>query len=282
MKAIRILILISIFFISIGHLSAKIKVEKDLNYTSETDVRRQLNIFHSTKAKELKDVIIFIHGGSWSSGDKDTYWWMGRNLAHMGIVAVNINYRLAPDAKYQDMALDCANATKWVVEHIAEYGGNKDRIFLMGHSAGGHLAELINSDPSYFTKAGIKNPVKGVILDDAFGLDMEQYMSKSEKDDNFNNFTRTFSEDPKVWASASPLHYVQNINNQHLIFYGAKTYPSIQIQSALLNKTLLANSIKSEMHIIKNKKHVGMITQMILGSNQLYGYIRDFLKSTQV
>jgi acetyl esterase/lipase len=280
MKAIRIIVVILV--VLIGNLSAKIKVEKDLNYTSEADVNRQLNIFHSTISKQPKDVIIFIHGGSWSSGTKDTYWWMGRNFARIGIVAVNINYRLAPDGKYQDMALDCANATKWVVEHIAEYGGNKDRIFLMGHSAGAHLAELINSDPEYFAKSGIKNPVKGVILDDAFGLDMNQYLSKSEKDDNFNNFIRTFSEDSKVWTLASPMHYIQNITNPHLIFYGAKTYPSIQIQSALLNKTLKANAVKSELHIIKNKKHVGMITQMIFNSNQLYSHILNFLKSIPV
>jgi dipeptidyl aminopeptidase/acylaminoacyl peptidase len=281
MKMSKIIILVFAFVTLIENLSAKVKVEKDINYTGTTDGSRQLNIFHSTNAKDLQDVVIFIHGGSWSSGSKDVYWWLGRNLAQKGIVAVNINYRLAPNARYADMATDCAEATKWVAEHIAEYGGNKDRIFLMGHSAGGHLAELINSDPQYFVKAGIKNPIKGIILDDPFGLDMHQYMSTSEKDDNFNNFITTFSSDPKVWTLGSPLHYIQNINNPHLIFYGAKTYPSIQIQSALLNKTLVANHVKTELHIIRNKKHVGMITQMIIGSNPLYNYILDFLKSTR-
>ena len=280
MKGTKILILLFVFLTLIENLSAKIKVEKNINYTSKSDERRQLNIFHNTKVKEPQDVIIFIHGGSWSSGSKDIYWWLGRNLAQKGIVSVNINYRLAPNVNYESMALDCAEATKWVTEHITEFGGNKNRIFLMGHSAGGHLAELINADPQYFIKVGIKNPIKGIILDDPFGLDVNQYLSISEKDDNYNNFIRTFSSNAKVWTLGSPLNYVKNVNNPHLIFYGGKTYPSIQIQSELLNKTLLANKVKSELHIIKNKKHVGMITQMIFGSNQLYDYIVGFLKAT--
>ncbi|MDO7742861.1 MAG: alpha/beta hydrolase, partial [Pedobacter sp.] len=65
----------------------------------------------------------------------------------------------------------------------------------------------------------------------------------------------------------------------HLIFYGAKTYPAIQIQSARLQKLLIEQKVPSNLHIIKGKKHVGMIAQMIFGSNQLYDFILDFLKT---
>lgn len=260
------------------NLYAGVKVEKNINYTDKDDERRQLNVYYQKDKSVKKDVIVFIHGGSWSSGKKDIYWWLGRNMARKGTVTVNINYGLAPENQYPQMAEDCAMAVKWVQTHISEYGGNPERIFLMGHSAGAHLAELINSDGQYFKKAGIRNPVKGMILDDPFGLDMKEYMSTAEKDGSYTDFLRTFSNDPAEWEKGSPLHYVQHISNPHLIFYGGKTYPAIQIQSARLHQMLLAQRVKTELHCIKNKKHVAMIAQMIFGGNQLYKYITGFLK----
>jgi len=266
------------FLGQISVLSARVKVQKNINYTEKDDQRRQLNVYYQ-KDKSPKDVIIFIHGGSWSSGKKDIYWWLGRNMARKGVVTVNINYGLAPENQFGQMGDDCAQAVKWVQKHIAAYGGNPERIFLMGHSAGGHLAELINDDPRYFKKAGIANPVKGVILNDPFGLDMKEYMSEAEKDDSYFDFLRTFSKDPAVWEEGSPLHYVQHSRNPHLIFYGSKTYPAIQIQSARLQRLLIEQKVQGTLRIMKGKKHVGMIAQMIFGSNQLYGFILDFLKT---
>ncbi|QNK63273.1 alpha/beta hydrolase [Pedobacter sp. PAMC26386] len=262
-------------------LSAKVKVEKNINYTSADDQYRQLDVFYQKDIAQAKDVIVFIHGGSWSSGKKDTYWWLGRNLARKGIVTVNINYGLAPENKFVRMAQDCALAVKWVKNHIHEFGGNPGRIFLMGHSAGGHLAELINDDPEYFKQAAISNPVKGVILNDAFGLDMKEYMSKAEKDNSYYDFLRTFSSNVETLEKGSPLHYIANSRNPHLIFYGSKTYPAIQLQSERLNKLLEVANVPSALHVIPGKKHVGMISQMIFGSNRLYDFILDFLKHTE-
>jgi len=260
-------------------LHAKVKVEKNIGYSSAPDdVRRQLDIYHKTKVDTAQDVVIFIHGGSWSSGKKDIYWWLGRNFARKGIMTVTINYGLAPDNKYDQMAIDCATAVKWVANHISDYGGNPKRIFIMGHSAGAHLAELINADPQYFKTVGIANPIKGVILNDPFGLDMHEYLTNAEKDNNYTDFLRTFSADPAIWTKGSPLNYVTNIKNPHLIFYGENTYPAIQIQSERLNKKLLEQNVPEELHIIKSKKHVGMITQMIFGWNKLYDYALAFMK----
>ncbi|RAJ22167.1 alpha/beta hydrolase [Pedobacter cryoconitis] len=278
MTHVKKLLMLFAFLGQFFALTAKVKVEKNINYTAVNDKFRQLDVFYQKDITKAKDVVVFIHGGSWSSGKKDIYWWLGRNLARKGVVTVNINYGLSPAYKFERMAEDCAQAVKWVKEHVNEYGGNPERIFLMGHSAGGHLAELINVDPVYFKQAGITNPVKGVILNDAFGLDMKEYITNAEKDNSYYDFLRTFSKDPVVWEKGSPLHYVENSKNAHLIFYGAKTYPAIQIQSERLNKLLVNAHVSSELHVIPKKKHVGMISQMVFGSNQLYGFILDFLK----
>jgi acetyl esterase/lipase len=258
---------------------ASVKVAKNINYTNTSDESRQLNIYYPGNTEISKDVLIFINGGSWSSGKKETYWWLGRNFARKGVVTVNINYGLAPQNQFGQMADDCAASVKWVKDHITAYGGNPARIFVMGHSAGGHLAELINADPRYFKKAGIVNPVKGVILNDAFGLDMKAYLLAAEKDNRYYDFLRTFSTSPDTWEMGSPLHYFQYSRNPHLVFYGGDTYPAIQLQSEEIVKRFQSAKVPVSLKIIKGKKHVGMISQMVFGSNQLYDDILHFIKA---
>ncbi|TDG36029.1 alpha/beta hydrolase [Pedobacter changchengzhani] len=272
-KKILFIILLFPFLVT----SAQVKTAKNLNYLGNDEVSNTLNIYYKNDSIKNKPVIIFIHGGSWSTGKKETYWWLGRNFARKGVVTVIINYPLAPNAGYEKMATDCASAVKWVQENIANYKGSGEKIFLMGHSAGAHLAELINADPKYFKNIGIKNPVKGVILNDPFGLDMYEYLTKAEKDDSYTNFLRTFTNDPANWKKGSPLTYVDNIKNPHLLFYGAKTYDAIKIQTPRLNQILKANHVPSEIVEVKGKSHVPMITQMIFGCNKLYAKIVSFV-----
>lgn len=258
--------------------SAQVKKAKNINYAGNREEANTLNIFYREDSLKNKPVLVFIHGGSWSSGKKETYWWLGRNFARKGVVTVIVNYPLAPSVQYQKMAGDCALAIKWVRENISSYQASPDKIFIMGHSAGGHLAELVNADPKYFMKAGIANPIKGVILNDPFGLDMHEYLSTAEKDHYYFDFIRTFTEQTEVWKTASPMEYVNNIKNPHLLFYGAKTYGAIKLQTPKLYETLKANGVPVELKEIKGKSHVPMISQMIFGGNQLYRDIIDFIE----
>lgn len=260
--------------------SAQVKIAKNLNYANNSDLNNSLNVFYKNDGVKDKPVLIFIHGGSWSSGKKETYWWLGRNFARKGVVTVIINYPLAPDAQYEKMGDDCALAVKWVQTNIANYTASADKIFVMGHSAGAHLGELINADPKYFLHAGIKNPIKGIILNDPFGLDLYEYLTTAEKDDFYIDFIRTFTNKPAVWKLASPLDYIQNIKNPHLLFYGEKTYPAIKMQTPRLYKKLKANNIAVEIKEIKGKSHVPMISQMIFGGNDLYKDILEFIEKT--
>ncbi len=278
---IKLSMMVFTFFTQIFTSSAQVKVEKNINYAGNDNPRYTLNVYHKKENAQSQDVIIFIHGGSWSSGKKETYWWLGRNFARKGVVTAIINYPLAPNADYKEMALASAKAVKWAVDSIANYGGNPKRIFLMGHSAGAHLCELINADAQYFKELGIANPIKGVILNDAFGLDMDEYLTQADRDGSYSDFLRTFSADQKNWQLGSPLHYVKNITNPQLVFYGSKTYPAIQIQSARIVKLLKDQNVSVSLEVIDGKKHVGMITQMIFGGNRLYKSILQFISDVK-
>lgn len=260
-------------------LLAGISIKRDISYSTSpgSGTENLLDVYYPEDKTQPLDVMVFIHGGSWNSGKKETYWWLGRNMARKNVVTVIINYSLSPGSQYEKMASDCAEALKWISNNVSHYGGDPRRIFVMGHSAGGHLGALINSDPRFFRQQGVENPIQGLILNDAFGLDMFEYLNAAEDNGQTNSFLYTFSGDKETWKTASPLTYLENVKNPHLIFIGERTYPAIQIQSERLRKQLLETNKKVEFLIIPRKKHIRMISQMIFGGNKLYGYILDFM-----
>jgi len=259
-------------------LSAKVLISKDIPYReNSTDIRNRLDVYYPENTQKSKDVLVFIHGGSWNSGKKEIYWWLGKNMARKNVVSVIINYSLSPESQYENMAFDCALAIKWVKDSIARFGGRSDRIFVMGHSAGGHLAALINNDPRFFESTGIPNPIKGVILNDSFGLDMYEYLTVAEPDEHTEDFLNAFSRDQETWKTASPMYYLQNVMKPFLVFVGERTYPAIKLQSKRLYDELLKANKTIEMKYIERKRHKGMIIQMISRKNQMYDLILEFM-----
>ncbi|MBC7893570.1 MAG: alpha/beta hydrolase, partial [Sphingobacteriaceae bacterium] len=206
----------------------------------------------------LRPVVMFIHGGNWDSGDKKTYWFIGRRLAKQGVVAVIINYRMAPNVKVPAMADDCARAVLWVTQHITDYGGDPARIFTMGHSAGGGLAALLSTDEALFSKLGLaKNPVNGAILDDPAGLDMFDYLKKMEYPGD-EKFLVPFGSDSTVWRAVSPMYHLSASTPPTLIYVGGRSYPGIQKSSERYRQRLEQLSVKHRFTKLPRKKHVAM------------------------
>ena len=133
-------------------------------YGSHAD--RKLYVYSSEDASEddLRPVLVFIHGGGWSNGDPAQYGFIGRNFAPRGFVVVNIGYRLLPDGKYPAMLADSAAALRWTVRNIRDYGGDPDRIYLMGHSAGAYNAAMLALDTRWTRRLGLPDDtIDGVI-----------------------------------------------------------------------------------------------------------------------
>ncbi|MFD2570803.1 alpha/beta hydrolase [Spirosoma soli] len=227
------------------------------------------------KATAGYPVVVFIHGGSWDSGNKNIYTFVGRRLAKQGVVAVVINYRLAPTVEVPAMADDCARAVLWTTEHIAEYGGNPNRVFVMGHSAGGGLAALLATDNRLFAKVGLsQNPIKGAILDDPAGVDMFDYLKKMEYP-NDQQYLVPFGKDPAVWRDVSPLYHVNAGSPPMLLYVGERTYPSIASSTRRFDQKLQALGVKHTFSVLPGKKHIPMVLQLYWKNNVIY---RDLLK----
>jgi acetyl esterase/lipase len=100
-------------------------------------------------------VVVFFYGGSWKSGSRQSYRFMGEALARSGFVVAVPDYRFYPDVRFPDFFEDGARAVRWVSTHAREFGGDPGRIILMGHSAGAHIAALPAFDERYLARQGV-------------------------------------------------------------------------------------------------------------------------------
>lgn len=107
------------------------------------DGKQALDIYAPRSGAGPWPVIYFVYGGSWAFGDRRYYDFAGRALAAAGFVVVIVDYRLVPQVEYPAFLEDCAAGFRWTIEHIAQYGGDPDRVALMGHSAGAYNAAMI-------------------------------------------------------------------------------------------------------------------------------------------
>ncbi|MFL1419787.1 alpha/beta hydrolase [Pseudomonas fildesensis] len=111
-----------------------------------TDPRQKLDIYRPVTASPNAPVVVFFYGGSWNSGSKDQYGFVGEALASRGIVVVIADYRLYPQVRYPLFLQDNAKAVAWTYQHIAEYGADPGQLYLMGHSSGAYNASMLALD----------------------------------------------------------------------------------------------------------------------------------------
>jgi acetyl esterase/lipase len=190
------------------------EVHRDIAYGTESSLL-SLDVYSPTPAPGAPaPVVIWVHGGGWSIGDKAYQMRYKPELfTGAGYCLVSINYRLSPRPvsddpnriKYPVHEQDVASAVAWVHEHIAEYGGDPSRIALMGHSAGAHLVSIVSTDESFLGAKGLTlGAIKGTISLDTEGYDIPTHMQT----DNTGIYVNAFGNDPAVWHEASPIFHV--------------------------------------------------------------------------
>lgn len=167
---------------------------------------RQAIDFYRAKGAGPAPLVVFIHGGGWALGDKRPA--SGKKPAHFtdaGYAFASINYRLVPQATVEQQAADVAAAIDTLRFRASEYGIDPNRIALMGHSAGAHLAALVATDPQYLKAADVPmTAVKAVVLLDGAGYDVAAQM-KTGGPIIQKLYGPPFGDDPKRQAALSPL-----------------------------------------------------------------------------
>lgn len=131
-----------------------------------SDPRQVLDVYVPAAAAsaEPRPVVAFFYGGSWQNGDRGNYLFVAQALTSRGYVAVLPDYRTYPETAFPGFVNDAAAAARWTRDHAHEFGGDPSRLFVMGHSAGAHLAALIATDPRYLGAQSMsKADLRGVI-----------------------------------------------------------------------------------------------------------------------
>ncbi|MBF0679449.1 MAG: alpha/beta hydrolase [Devosia sp.] len=125
-------------------------------------LRHKLDVYAPEQRGAAAPVVFFIYGGGWNRGERSDYQFVGRALAARGFVTVIADYRLVPEVRYPSFLEDNANALRWVQDNIANYGGDPNRLFLAGHSAGAYNAVMLALDPSFLREYGVTMPILAV------------------------------------------------------------------------------------------------------------------------
>lgn len=155
-------------------------VKRDIPYADKGHERQVLDVYSPKGAKDLP-VVFWIHGGGWQAGDKKDVQLKPQAFNDKGFVFVATNYRLLPAVDMETIIRDVARAAGWVHKHIAEHGGDPNRILVMGHSAGAQLAALICIDDRYLKAEGVSlSAIKGCVPVDGDTYDVSAIIEVAE------------------------------------------------------------------------------------------------------
>lgn len=156
------------------------EVKKNIPYAQPAHERQVLDVYSPKGAKNLP-VVFWIHGGGWQTGDKTSVQLKPQFFQDQGFVFVSTNYRLLPDVDMGTIVRDVAKSVRWVHDHIAEHGGDPERVFIMGHSAGAQLAALICTNDRYLKAEGLSlKMIKGCVPVDGDTYDVPAIIETAE------------------------------------------------------------------------------------------------------
>ena len=211
--AARTLVQFLILIFSISVKAQNMAIVRDIDFVPSIQYdnnKDKLDIYAPKEARKAP-VLLFYHGGGLVEGDKNEMEFAAGRFVSEGIVVVFANYRLSPGVTHPAHMEDAAQAFAWVKENISEYGGNPNKVFISGHSAGGYLAVLLGMDDRYMTPYNFQlKDVSGVI-----GVSPYLYVEETARVRDKS----IWGTDTTVWKSASVSPYISNKKPPMLLLY---------------------------------------------------------------
>jgi arylformamidase len=213
------------------------------------DPYQQLTVYPA--ASGAGDVLVFFHGGGWTSGYKEWMAFMAPALQARGVSFVSAGYRLAPGHLFPTGFDDAADAIAWVHRHAAEHGADPARIFVGGHSSGGHYAALLAATADWRRARGLPIdvvrgclPVSGVYrFDNASGLSLRP------------RFLGPPGEIDTATAASPLLRLGAATCAPFLLAWGERDFPHLVMQGRQMHDTLRAAGIAAEAFVFAGCDH---------------------------
>jgi len=251
-------------------ISAEVEAHKDISYEEgpEQEASKHKLDVYVPKGKTSVPILFFIHGGAWKTGDRSYYPPLGNRYARAGILTVIPSYRLAPNYPHPAQIEDVSAAFAWTVQHAGEFGGNTNRIYVAGHSAGGHLAALLALDPSRLERYKLTpQNIRGVMAwSGVYNLSITEGLES------------VFGSDSEVRREASPLHHVKAGAPRFLVSYCQYDYFSLPAQARQLDRALKRAGVDSELLYVANENHLSEMIHVTSPDDPLVTAALRFIK----
>lgn len=262
--------------------AAEPKVQKNVPYAMPKNERQTLDVF-APASGENHPIIFYIHGGGWKRGSKEGVGRKPQVFTDRGFVFASTNYRFVPNVSIKEMTGDIAKSIRWIHDHAKEFGGDPNRIVVMGHSAGAHLAALVSTDDSYLKAEGLSL----AILKGCVPVDVSMYdIPKRVKDGGSVPSTlieELFGKTAESQASVSPAAFAAKGKNipAFLILHVADR-PDTKAQSDHFAAALTAAGVKATVVPAEGKTHGTINSDLGLPDDKptkaLYEFLEDVLK----
>jgi acetyl esterase/lipase len=189
--------------------------QRHANLIYGPDPQHRLDVYLPDKRSSAapRPLVVFWHGGRWRFGDKADYRFVGAALAELGCVAIVANYRHYPSVKLAGFMGDAARTAQWAQAHGDEFNADPKRLFVMGHSAGAHMAALLALDQRFFAQTGQPAaPIAGII-----GLSGPyDFLPLLEPD------VQDMFGPPERYADSQPINFVRADAPPMLLIHGLK------------------------------------------------------------
>ncbi|MEQ9497605.1 MAG: alpha/beta hydrolase [Deltaproteobacteria bacterium] len=239
------------------------RVVHDLAYrdVSFGDDARRLDVF-VPPGDGPHPVVVFVHGGFWVSGGRKAafgvYERLGHRLAQAGVLGVVISYRLAPAHRHPAQISDVAAAIATAFDNVAQYGGDPQRVFVMGHSAGAHLALLAALDRRWLAAEGASpRRIAGVIgLSGVYDLPDLATRGRGKI-----RVPQVFGSSAEVWKQASPVTHVAKRTPRILLADGDEDYLVVREETAWLREALVKAGAPVEYFRVNERNHEEVIVR---------------------
>ena len=199
-------------------------------------------------------IVVFIHGGSWQNGSRHGYRFVGSALARGGALVLVPDYRKAPAYRFPTFMTDAATAVAWARAHGRELGGDPSRIYVMGHSAGAHIAVLLAADRRYLAAAGMEpRDLRGVIA-------MSGPYDLVPSDEELMQVVFGKGND---WHDAQPMEFIDGDEPPFLIMHGSGDRMVPAADSLALAGRVLHKRGDVQLDIVPDVGHLAMINGFI-------------------
>ena len=212
--------------------------------------RLALDMYAPRGAHDLP-VVVFFYGGSWQDGKRQWYRWMGETLARHGLVVAIPDYRKYPHVRMDGFMTDAAHAVAWVHAHAADYGGNPQVMFLMGHSAGAHIGALLATDKRWLAGVGMQPRQLAGFIGLAGPYDFLPLTDPA--------FIGMFGATPQAQARSQPVNFVDGDEPPMLLLQGTDDHYVAPRNACSLANRLRRQGESVEMHLYPGIGHVRLL-----------------------